>query len=126
MIDLTLNDALGKEVHIRQTLPAVILLLDGCDCVQLVADTVKFAPPRVSVLVVDRTAPALPPDVRATALADPEQALLATYAGGADRQPVPGGVPTAVLVNSEGTVTATVRPASAVSSFQAKLIEIAG
>jgi hypothetical protein len=126
MIDLTLSDAQGKEVHIRQTLPAVILLLDGCTCAQLISDTVKFAPPRVSVLVVDRTAPALPPDVHATALADPEQALLATYAGGPDRQPVPGAVPTAVLINSEGAVTATVRPATNVSSFQAKLIEIAG
>ncbi|HKD98929.1 MAG TPA: hypothetical protein VKB69_15235 [Micromonosporaceae bacterium] len=126
MIDLTLSDAQGKEVHIRQTLPAVILLLDGCTCGQLIADTVKYAPPRVSVLVVDRTAPVLPSAVHATALADPEQALLATYAGGVDRQPVPGAVPTAVLVNSEGTVAATVRPATAVSSFQAKLFEIAG
>lgn len=124
MIDLSLPDAQNHEVNIKQTLPAVILLLDGCTCTQLITDTVHAAPPNVTVLVVDRTAPILPTAVRATALADPEQALLATYAGGPDRAAVPAGIPTAVLVDSNGTVRATVSPATTLASFQAHLNEI--
>ncbi len=124
MIDLSLRDAQNHEVPIRGTLPAVILLLDGCTCTQLITDTVHAAPPKVTVLVVDITAPTLPAGVDATALADPEQALLATYASGPDRGAVPAGVPTAILVDATGTIRATVSPASTLASFQAHLNEI--
>ncbi len=121
MIDLALTDATGDRVQLRDNLPAVILLLDGCACEQLIRDTVAAAAPTVTVIAVDRTAPALPFGVTATALADPEQALLATYADGPDRGAAPAGVPTAVLVDSDGTVTKTASPANAVTAFSAAL-----
>lgn len=121
MIDLALTDASNKPVRLREDLPAVVLLLDGCTCSSLIQETAAATPAKITVLVVDKTAPFIPAGVRATALADPEQALLATYADGPDRDATPAGVPTAVLVNSKGTVTATVSPALAVTSFQAAL-----
>lgn len=121
MIDLALTDAAGKSVRLRDTLPAVILLLDGCSCEQLIRQTVEATPASVTVIAVDRTAPVLPAGVAVTALADPEQALLATYADGPDRSAQPAGVPTAVLVDSDGTVTKTVSPANSATTFQAEL-----
>ena len=121
MIDLALTDAAGTSVRLRDTLPAVILLLDGCSCDQLIKETVSMAPPAVTVIAVDRTAPVLPAGVKVTALADPEQALLATYADGPDRSAQPTGVPTAVLVDSEGTVTKTASPSNSVTTFSAAL-----
>jgi hypothetical protein len=124
MIDLTLTQANGKAAHLREELPAVLLLLDGCACATLIEDTVAAAPEKVTVLVVDRVAPYVPAGTNAIALADPEQALLATYADGPDRNAKPAGVATAVLVNSQGIVTATVAPAQSVSSFQQQLAEL--
>jgi len=125
MIDLALTDAAGKSVRLQDDLPVVFLLLDGCTtCEPLIEQTAAAAPPGVSVLVVDKTPPFIPVGVRATALADPEQALLAVYADGPDRGATPAGVPTAVLVNSKGTVTDTVSPALSVDSFQPALSKL--
>ena len=85
MISLSLPDATGVEVNLQTLEPAVILVLDGCPCPQLIKDTVKAVPTKVHVLVVDRTAPALPAGVTATSLADREQAILAIYGAGPDR-----------------------------------------
>jgi hypothetical protein len=124
MIDLALNDANNKPVRLREDLPAVLLLLDGCPCDGLIAATAAAAPTSVTVLIVDKTAPFIPVGSRATALADPEQALLATYADGPDREATPAGVPTAVLVNSQGTVTTTISPALSLTAFQAQLAKL--
>jgi hypothetical protein len=121
MIDLALTDATGKRVQLRETLPAVILLLDGCACDQLIRDTVALAPPSVTVIAVDKTAPILPAGVAVTALADPEQALMATYNDGPDRAAQPAGEPTAVLVDSEGAVTKIVSSSKSVNTFSAAL-----
>jgi len=124
MIDLALVDAGGKPVRLREDLPAVLLLLDGCACAALIQETVAAAPAKVTVLVVDKTAPFIPIGIDATALADPEQALLATYADGPDREATQAGVPTAVLVNSQGTVMVTVSPALSITNFQADLAKL--
>jgi hypothetical protein len=121
MIDLALMNATGSPIRLREHLPAVLLLLDGCPCATLIQQTANAAPAKVTVLVVDKTAPYIPVGVRALALGDPEQALLATYADGPDRGAKPAGVATAVLVDSHGTVTATVSPAQSIASFQTEL-----
>jgi hypothetical protein len=126
MIDLALTDANSQSVRLRDTLPAVILLLDGCACDQLIRDTVAAAPPAVTVIAIDRTAPTLPVGVNVTALADPEQALLATYADGPDRSAQPAGVPTAVLVADDGTVTKVASPASKLVDFKTQLTALGG
>jgi hypothetical protein len=111
-------------VRLRETLPAVILLLDGCTCEQLIRDTAAATPARVTVLVIDRAAPVLPSGVTATSLADPEQALLATYADGADRAAKPNGPAVAVLVGPDGAVTRTANPARNIGDFRNDLIAL--
>jgi hypothetical protein len=121
MIDLGLTDANGQTVRLRDSLPAVILLLDGCPCGDLIRNTVAAAPPGVKVIAVDRIAPTLPVGVYVTSLSDPEQALLATYADGPDRGAQPAQVPTAVLVGGDGTVTKVASPAKRLTDFKAAM-----
>lgn len=126
MIDLALTNATDQSVRLRDTLPAVFLLLDGCGCDQLIRDTVAATPPGVTVIAIDRTIPVLPVGVNVTTLADPEQALLATYADGPDRGAQPAGVPTAVLVADDGTVTKVASPASKLVDFKTALTALGG
>jgi hypothetical protein len=121
MIDLGLADSSGKIFRTVEHLPAVFLLLDGCACGQLITETAAAAPAAVTVVVVDKTPPFIALGTRATALGDPTQALLALYGAGADWNDTPAGVPTALLVNSAGTVTATISPAFNVADFQTAL-----
>lgn len=121
MVDLGLADSSGKIIRTDEHLPAVFLLLDGCACGQLITETAAAAPAAVTVVVVDKTPPFIALGTRATALGDPTQALLALYGAGADWNDTPAGVPTALLVNSAGTVTATISPAFNVADFQTAL-----
>ena len=125
MIDLALPDGSGKKISIRDTLPAVILLLDGCDCQTLIRETSGAAPPNVTLLLVDKSAPAVPAGVSATALADPQQALRATYGDGPDRRATPLQEVIAVLVDRNGTVTATARNTTTVQDFREALQKLA-
>jgi hypothetical protein len=104
MMSLSLPNAAGTAVNLEQKLPAVILVLDGCACQELIQDTASAAPAKVNVFVVDRTAPAVPKGVKATALADREQALLATYGTGPDRNAQPAREVTALLVDASGAI----------------------
>lgn len=106
MIDLSLPTATGTEVNLQRTRPAVILVLDGCGCGQLIQDTAKAAPPHVKVVVVDKIAPTLPAGVAANtiALSDPQQSLLATYGSGPDHNANPAREVTALLVDSSGVI----------------------
>jgi len=120
MMDLSLPDAHGKPVSLRGSVPEVILVLDGCsNCGQLIRDTVAAAPAKVRVLIVDqKKAPTLPAGVTATALVDRQQALLATYGAGPDRNARLAGQVTAMLVDSSGNVTRTFSHANAISDFR--------
>jgi hypothetical protein len=50
--DLKLRDTDGLAVPIRELAPAVIVLVDGCDCQRVINNLVAAVDPRVSVLVV--------------------------------------------------------------------------
>jgi hypothetical protein len=50
--DLVLLDPDGFPVHIRDASPAVVVLVDGCRCDKVVADTAATVDQRISVLVV--------------------------------------------------------------------------
>ncbi|WP_213453886.1 hypothetical protein [Rhizomonospora bruguierae] len=67
---LTLTDDRGDPISLRELLPAVLLLTEGCDCATLVRTTADAAPPGVSVIAIERTPPALatapPPFVSGT------------------------------------------------------------
>jgi hypothetical protein len=125
MIDLALTDNTNHQVRLRQTLPAVILLLDGCTCEQLIRDVWDAAPATVTLLLVDRTPPTVPAGVKATPLADPEQALLATYTDGADRNATPAGQPSAMLVDAQGVISMTADPITTVVDIKQELLALA-
>ena len=42
----------GRGFPLRSKLPAVILVIDGCDCAQLVTETTTAVPPDVALLVI--------------------------------------------------------------------------
>jgi hypothetical protein len=60
LADLTLLDSSATPVRLRDNLPAVILLVDGCDCAGLISATASAAPAGVTVLAVAHAAPSLP------------------------------------------------------------------
>jgi hypothetical protein len=119
LADITLLDDSFKPVRLRDVLPAVILLVDGCDCAGLISATATAAPAAVSVLVVAHAAPSLPrasaiptppsdstgpsaavPAARIRALADPAGVLLTAFRPGSS----PRGEATAVLVRRGGQI----------------------
>ena len=121
--DLTLVAADGSPLHLRNSLPAVLLLADNCSCSDLVLATARQAPAAVTVLAVARTAPALPSPasngLRLRAAADPQGQLRATYGGS---QPDAGVV--AVLVKASGEVIRTVPKVQHVADFAADLARL--
>ena len=69
---LELIGADGKPVPLRAHLPAVIMLVDGCDCTRLVAETATAVPPGTTVLtVVSGPTPSGPPKSTSTSTAPP-------------------------------------------------------
>jgi hypothetical protein len=118
--DLTLVNSTGGPVHLRNTLPAVLLLADGCDCVDLELATARAVPAGVTVLAVGRLVPVLPTGIpgglRLIGLADPEGALRSVYAG---TPPLDGVI--AVLVKGTGEVIRTVHAVTRLDDFQADL-----
>ncbi|GIJ54022.1 hypothetical protein [Virgisporangium aurantiacum] len=63
--DLRLRDTNGVDVAIRELSPAVIVLVDGCDCEKVITNLAGSVDPRVSVLVVTT------PNPNASASAEP-------------------------------------------------------
>jgi hypothetical protein len=114
LADVTLFDAEAKPVRLRDSLPAVILLVDGCDCGSLIAATASAAPSTVTVVAVAHGVPPLPggsappgdaaasggPGARVRALADPAGVLLRTFRSGASV----AGQAVAVLVRRGGEI----------------------
>jgi hypothetical protein len=52
---LELFGADGRAVSLTADLPAVIMLIDDCQCTQLVSDTIQAVPPKVSVITISTT-----------------------------------------------------------------------
>jgi hypothetical protein len=83
--DLPLIDHEGNWVRIRDQTPAVVVLVDGCDCTRVVDNLIAAVDPRINVLVV------MTPDPRASA------------SGGASAAPGYSGWPSSVPTPSRGT-----------------------
>jgi hypothetical protein len=98
--DVTLTDGAGRPVQLRDSLPAVVLLVGDCDCAALVAGTANATPAGIRVLAVDRTVPAVPPGSRALALADPTGRV----ANLVSSWPATSGTATVVFVRRDGTL----------------------
>jgi hypothetical protein len=115
--DLTLQDADGTAVHLRNNLPAVFLLADGCACDNLMLATAQAVPAGVTVVAVGHIPPALPshsPGRRIRAVADPSGMLRAAYANSPPADDVVG-----ILVKGTGEIVRTVRPVAAVTDLPA-------
>ncbi len=122
--DLTLVGADGSQVHLRNSLPAVLLLADNCACADLELATAKAVPAGVTVLAVGHTAapalPSAPPvGIRLQSVADPDGRLRGTYAGS---PPATGVI--AILVKGTGEVIRTVPGVARVEDFSADLAKL--
>jgi hypothetical protein len=122
LADVVLIDAGGLRVRVSTLLPAALLLVDGCDCQQLVLATAAIAPVGVRVVPVARTAPALlgaPAEVRP--LADTDGILRARYANGTAIGPSSA---TALLVDGTGEITSVVAIVRTIDDIRAPLLAL--
>ncbi len=111
---LTFNRPGGTPVRLGDLTPMVLLLVDGCNCQQLVTDVAGAVHSGVKVVPVASTATATPSDpANVVRLADPAGTLRARYAGR-----TPDGTAGAVVVDSKGTVLATVPHATKVGDIK--------
>jgi hypothetical protein len=110
--DTVLTGADGATFRLRESLPAVILLVDGCQCDDLISRTAAAVSAGISVLVVGHSLPALPKNLPADrtvrAAADPAGALSTAF---------PTRGTTAILATSTGGVLAAVSPVVSVDGF---------
>jgi hypothetical protein len=128
--DLTLVDAAGAPVRLRELGPAVLLLMDSCECGVLLAETVASAPVGVTVLPVGRTAPTVadlattgpPPGTKRAAvrpLADPGETLRSSLS-----LPGPTGTASVVVVARTGEVVRLVPAARTLDDFRQELASL--
>ncbi len=119
---LDLVDAGQSPVPLRGLLPAVVLLVDGCPCPELVADTALAAPAGVTVVTVASKRPrAVPTGTEVRALADPAGGLRAFL-----QQPPRPETATALLADRTGRVVLMVAETASVSDYHAELVRLAG
>ena len=134
---LELLDVDGRPVPLRGQVPAVILMIDGCDCAPLVADTVAAVRPGIAVITVvsqpSGTAPALTagpvpptgaaPPAQAIAtlreLRDPTGELRSTFTF-AD----PDGNAAVLLVDRTGKIVRSVQRTASVEVFRPDLARL--
>ncbi|MBO0868706.1 MAG: hypothetical protein J2P15_09100 [Micromonosporaceae bacterium] len=112
--DVTLTDPAGTPLHLRDLLPAVVLLVNGCACADLVAGTSQVVGHGVTVLAVARLAlglPSIAPGGQVRAAVDHDDTLSTTF-GGPDT-----GV-TAVLIKGTGAVVRIIHKVRTVDDFR--------
>ena len=138
---LDLIDAQGATVPLRGALPAVIMLVDGCDCAALVAETAAARPNITVVTVVTGTMPsALPPSGAASppsgAAPSPGRSVAAPTApvrhlsdpAGELRKSLnlgpPDGTAAVLLVTGTGEILRTLLRTASVENFRADLARL--
>ncbi|MFC7549794.1 hypothetical protein [Plantactinospora sp. GCM10030261] len=114
----------GELVPVRGLLPALIILVDGCDCAGRIDAALLAAPPEVTVVAVATgtvppAPPTVPPGGHLRRLADPASELR-TVLG---LEP-PAGRPTAVLVGRSATIVRTVPEYEAPEQFLTDLPDL--
>ncbi len=126
MPDITLLMGTGQALKLRELKPSVVLLMRGCACTGLVADTVTaLSGTDVSVLVVGsgKQLPALPSltaDQPIYAATDPSDALADAVTRTA-ASPPPTSAASAVLVDKHGSVRQIVLSTQRASDFATAL-----
>jgi hypothetical protein len=120
---VSLQDAEGKPVALKELTPAVVLIVDGCSCEQLIrstADAVVAAKSPAKVIVVATRPPTLPGELNAQAsvrsLADPNSSVRASVpALAGDRTSA------AALVGGDGKLVKAVRSVTTPDAFKPEL-----
>jgi hypothetical protein len=103
LVNTWLTDGNGQQVRLGSLLPAVLLLVDRCDCAGLVPQLAAAAPPGVTIVPVAQAAtPTDAPNIHA--LADPNGLLRAMLTDQAAAIPTAAA---AILLDRAGTVVAT-------------------
>jgi hypothetical protein len=118
--DTTLVDLVGAPVRLRDTLPAVVVLIDGCRCEALLAATAAAADPAVTVVAVTPTLPAgttVPASPRIRLLVDRDAGLRRAVSGLARSQ----GRAAALLLAPDGALIKTVPAVVSVEDFRTDL-----
>jgi hypothetical protein len=121
--DVPLTAADGSPVRLRDSLPAVVLLVDDCACTALFADTasaVAGVDPTIAVVTVGRGSVAPPaPAARAVVAEDLKGALWVKLG-----VPMGTGRAAAVLADVTGKVVAVVPAVSSVDDFKGQLFKL--
>lgn len=121
---LHLTDPLGQQVALTTQLPMVMLLVEDCDCQQLIAASIAAAPAGVRVVTVGHSPPAAPTNL---APRDPLPLRLADPTGLVRtelRLTDPTDAATVVLVDRDGRITRVVPAASSLAQFQGDLTSL--
>ncbi|GAA2644354.1 hypothetical protein [Paractinoplanes durhamensis] len=128
---LELVNADGQAVSLRQELPAVILLIDGCDCAALVADTIDAVRPEIAVITVSgmftASAGTIPP-TGATPQAQGKAVRVLHDPSGNVREQLklaaPDGTAAALLVSRGGEIIRTDARTASVETFRPDLARL--
>jgi hypothetical protein len=130
---LELIGADGAHVPLRAQRPAVILLTDGCDCTQLIADTIAVVPRDIEVVTVTSTS-ASPsvgggtPPTGATPQAQGKTVLALRDPTGALRKSLRletgDKTAAAVLVDHTGVIIRTINRLASVDYFESDLARL--
>ncbi|HEX2355933.1 MAG TPA: hypothetical protein VHI50_05685 [Micromonosporaceae bacterium] len=117
---LDLVDSRGGTTSLRGLAPAVILLIDGCDCRELIETTAGATPRGVNVVTVARTSsPSAAGVTGVRSLGDPTGGLRQALGPAAETGPV------ALLVDRSGDVRRTVPRVRNVDAYRADLSGLA-
>lgn len=122
---ISLPDVTGRYVTLASQGPAAILLVESCDCPELVAATVSAAPSGVTVMAVGEEPPAPPdglaPDKPAPLLlGDPDRSVRGALGLGDP----PFGAASVVLVDGDGRVVRSYHTATSVAPYQNDLADL--
>jgi hypothetical protein len=115
LADLRFTAADGRTVRLGDVSPAVVLLVDGCDCGGLVKDVAGAVPPGVTVVTIARQrASTTPQPTNVVDLADPGDTLRTRLIPDVSQN----GTASAVMVDHNGTVVNTIFHANAVADVR--------
>ena len=122
LANMTLADPSGADVWLAGSLPALVLLVDGCACEAVISSAAAAADPRVTVLAVATSWPetAIPaaPDTagaRIERVVDPGGRVRAAIVGASANGPA------AALVAADGSTLKVVPVLGSVDDFRADL-----
>ena len=122
---IVLTDNNGEARNLAALTPVAIILVEECDCGRLIADTVRAAPPGVTVVAVGLTPPPPPAELtpgtgRLVLLGDPDGVLRSAL----NLRGPPANAATVVIAD-QTTVTRTTPATNTIESYRDALTALA-